>query len=136
MSNSSIDMNQSAKTSPGQSGSGRNCKCSGTLHSPKREHNWNLTMRLFSVIILNTRWWVCSGVILHFCGETIDVFYNPSLLGWEHTVSIKDFSDIYSDFLVWIVCFLVEWHINLHGLFNAKAIRREAKVAILFYHEG
>ena len=29
----------------------------GTLHSPKLQHRWNLTIRLFSVIYQDTRYW-------------------------------------------------------------------------------
>ena len=48
----------------------------GTPHSPKPQHYWNLTIRLFSVIS-RTR----VGEILPRCREVVSVFYSPSQLG-------------------------------------------------------
>ena len=44
----------------------------GTSHSPKFQHHWNLTIRLFSV---TSRTLVGGG------GLTVSVFYSPSRLG-------------------------------------------------------
>ena len=47
----SIYRTLSSATTPGQSGPGRNGNEGGTPHSPKLKDYWNLTIRLFSVII-------------------------------------------------------------------------------------
>ena len=48
----------------------------GTLHSPKLQHYWNLTIRLFSFIF---RTHVGGGVLPH-CRGAVGVFYSPSRL--------------------------------------------------------
>ena len=48
----------------------------GILHSPKFQHYWSLTIRLFSVIYRTL-----VGRILHLCRDAVDVFYSPSWLG-------------------------------------------------------
>ena len=58
----------------------------GCLHSPKPQHYWNLTIRLFSVI----SWTLVVGVLLLW-REAVSVFYSPSQLGHifiESTVTI------------------------------------------------
>ena len=45
-----IDRILSGSTSPGQSGPGSDGNQGSTLHSPKLQHYWNLTIRLFNVI--------------------------------------------------------------------------------------
>ena len=45
-----IDRTLSGATTPGHSGPGNDGKWRGTLHSPKLQHYWNLTIRLFNVI--------------------------------------------------------------------------------------
>ena len=42
----------------------------GTPHSPKLQHYWNLTIRLFSVI--------CRILIRVVCRDAVSVFYSPS----------------------------------------------------------
>ena len=49
----------------------------GALHSPKLQHCWNLTIRLFSVISMI----LIGGMILPLCREAVGVFYSPSRLG-------------------------------------------------------
>ena len=49
----------------------------GTLHSPKLQHYWNLTIRLFSVI---SRTFVVVGFLPIF-REAVGVFYSHSRLG-------------------------------------------------------
>ena len=46
----SIDLTHSGATTPVQSRPGSDDNERGTLHSPKLQHHWNLTIRLFSVI--------------------------------------------------------------------------------------
>ena len=48
-----------------------------TLHSPKLQHYWNLTIRLFCII---SRTLVEAGV-LPLCRCAVGVFYSPSRLG-------------------------------------------------------
>ena len=62
----------------------------GTTHSPKLEHYWNLTIRLFCVIprtliggvlllcSMSHMTLVGSGWVLPLCREVVGVFYNPS----------------------------------------------------------
>ena len=45
----------------------------GNLHSPKLQHYWNLTIRLFSVIPRT----LMEGILL-FSREAIGIFYSPS----------------------------------------------------------
>ena len=47
------------------------------LHSPKLQHHWNFTIRLFSVIYQDTHW----GWGLTLCRGTVGVIYSPSRLG-------------------------------------------------------
>ena len=60
----------------GQSGYGSNGKWKGTLHSPKLQYYWNLTIRLFSVISRT----LVRGV-LPLCREAVGVLYSPSQMG-------------------------------------------------------
>ena len=55
----------------------------GTPHSPKLQHYWNLTIRLFSVL---SRILIARGVLppLLLCREAVSVFYSPSWLGKYH----------------------------------------------------
>ena len=48
------------------------------LHSPKLQHYWNLTIRLFSVIYSGH-----SGGegVLPLCREAVGIFYSPNRLG-------------------------------------------------------
>ena len=48
----------------------------GTLHSPKLQYNWNLTIRLFSVISRTL-----VGGVLPLFREAVGVYYSPSRLG-------------------------------------------------------
>ena len=50
----------------------------GTLHSPKLQHYWSLTMRLFRI---TSRKLVVGSCPL--CREVVSVFYSPSWIGWE-----------------------------------------------------
>ena len=55
-------------------------------HSPKLQHYWSLTIRLFSVISRT----LIGGVLL-LCKDVVSVFYSPSRLGqvtlmWSRTV--------------------------------------------------
>ena len=47
----------------------------GTLHSPKLQHYWSHTIRLF-IVISRT---LAEGVV-SFCRDAVDVFYSPSRL--------------------------------------------------------
>ena len=47
-----------------------------TPHSPKLQHCWNLTIKLFSVISRTL-----VGGVLPLCREAVGVFYSPSRLG-------------------------------------------------------
>ena len=47
-----------------------------TPHSPKPQHHWNLTIRLFSVISRTL-----SGRVLPLCRGAVSIFYSPSRLG-------------------------------------------------------
>ena len=47
-------------------------------HSPKLQHHWNLTIRLFSVI---SKTLVVGVGVLLLCREAVGVFYSPSRLG-------------------------------------------------------
>ena len=47
------------------------------LHSPKSQHHWNLTIRLFSVISRT----LIGGGVLPLCRGSVSVFYSPSQLG-------------------------------------------------------
>ena len=49
----------------------------GIPHSPKLQHCWNLTIRLFSVISRTLVW----GWVLPLCRKAVGVFYSPSRLG-------------------------------------------------------
>ena len=49
----------------------------GTPHSPKLQHCWNLTIRLFSVISRR----LVRGGGLPLCRGAVSVFYSPSWLG-------------------------------------------------------
>ena len=69
-----IDRTLSGATTPDQSEPGN----SGNVHSPKLQHYWNLTIRLFSVIF---RTLVGSIGVLPLCREAVSVFYTPSQLG-------------------------------------------------------
>ena len=64
----------------------------GTPHSPKLQHYWNLTIRLFSVI-QDTRWWS----VLSFCRGVVGVFYSPSRLGIFF---------LFSSYCCCVVCFV------------------------------
>ncbi len=57
----------------------------GTLHSPKLQNYWNLTIRLFSVISRTL-----VGGVLPLCREAVGVFYSPSRLGniWDKGSSL------------------------------------------------
>ena len=48
----------------------------GALHSPKPQHHWNFTIRLFSVISRT----LIEGV-LPLCRGAVSIFYSPSRLG-------------------------------------------------------
>ena len=48
----------------------------GTPHSPKLQHYWNPTIRLFSIISMTL-----TGLILPFCREAVSVFYSSSQMG-------------------------------------------------------
>ena len=71
-----IDRTLSSTTTPRMSGCGSNGNERGTPHSPKLQHYWNFTIRLFSVIS-----WTLIGGVLPLCREAISVFYSPSRLG-------------------------------------------------------
>ena len=47
-----------------------------TPHSPKLQHYWSLTIRLFSVISRT----IVGGILL-LCRDAVGVFYSPSWLG-------------------------------------------------------
>ena len=49
----------------------------GTPHSPKLQHCWNLTIRLFSVISRT----LVRGWVLPLCRGAVSVFYSPTWLG-------------------------------------------------------
>ena len=48
------------------------------MYSPKLQHYWNLTIRLFSVIYR-----ILVGVVLPLCRDVVRVFYSVSRLGKE-----------------------------------------------------
>ena len=48
----------------------------GISHSPKLQHYWNLSIRLFSVIIRTL-----VGGVLPLCRNAVSVFYSPRRLG-------------------------------------------------------
>ena len=50
----------------------------GYLHSPKLQHHWNLTIRLFRVI---PKTLVGGGGVLPLLRGAVAVLYSPSLLG-------------------------------------------------------
>ena len=52
-------------------------KWRGTLHSPKLQHYWSLTIRLFNAM---SRTFIGERV-LPLCRDAVDVFYNTSRLG-------------------------------------------------------
>ena len=90
MSNSSIwpiDSTLSDATTPGQSGPGSDGKKKVTLHSPKLQHYWSLTIRLLCVTsrILVAR-------VLLLCRDAVGVFCNASWLSpwvsgiWHKTI--------------------------------------------------
>ena len=54
------------------------CQWRGILHSPKLQHYWNLTIRLFSVI---SRILIGGRGVLPLCKEAVGVFYSPIQLG-------------------------------------------------------
>ena len=56
----------------------------GTPHSPKLQHCWNLTIRLFNVI---SRTLVVG--VLPLCREAVGVFYSPSWLGKQKGMKSK-----------------------------------------------
>ena len=70
-----IDTTLSSATTPGQSGPGSDSK--EWVHSPKLHYDWNLTIRLFSVI---SRTIVEEGFLL-FCRGAVGVFFSSSRLG-------------------------------------------------------
>ena len=49
----------------------------GTPHSPKLQHYWNVTIKLFSVIFRT----LVGGGVLPLSREAVSVFYSPSRLG-------------------------------------------------------
>ena len=53
-----------------------------TLHSPKLQHNWSHTIRLFNFIFRTLDWGA-----LPLCRDVVGVFYNPSRLGWNGLMS-------------------------------------------------
>ena len=48
----------------------------GPSHSPKLQHYWSFTIRLFSVIS-----GILIGEVLHFCRDSVSVSYSPNWLG-------------------------------------------------------
>ena len=50
-------------------------QCKGTLHSPKFNHYWRLTIRLFNIISRHQ-----FGGIIFICKDAVDLFYSPSRL--------------------------------------------------------
>ena len=85
MSNSSIwpiDRTYSSVTTLGQSGPGSDRNERGTLHFPKLQHYWSLTIRLFSIISRTQVW-----EVLPLCRDAGGVFYNPIhlVLTWIDT---------------------------------------------------
>ena len=58
-----------------------------TLHSPKLQHYWKLTIRLFSVIYQDTHW---EGV-LPLCREAVSVLYSPSRLSNNNDLILSIF---------------------------------------------
>ena len=72
----------------------------GTPHSPKLQHCWNLTIRLFSVI---SRTLVVRGV-LPLCREAVGVFYSPSRLGNSILHLISSFFSLFSNSLETVPC--------------------------------
>ena len=79
----------------------------GTLHSPKPQHYWNLTIRLFRVIF-RILIGVCGEEVLPFCREAVGVFYSSSQLGkhfivpryLEHNKRFQKYCPIFSDSFV------------------------------------
>ena len=63
----------SGSTTLGQSEPGSNGNKRGTLHSPKVQHYWNLTIRLFSIISRTL-----EGGVLLLCRDAVGVFCSPS----------------------------------------------------------
>ena len=49
----------------------------GTMHSPKLQHYWSLTIILVSVVSRT----LIGGGVLPLCREAVGVFYSPSVLG-------------------------------------------------------
>ena len=120
-----IDRTLSGATTPGQWRS--------TLHSPKLQHYWKLTIRLLSVI----SWTRVGGCVLPLCSEAVGIFCSPSpprsRLGKrqneETWKSFKGRNDWFSFFRIQPVKVLIPFlvgcvlrHINLGRLFNAKSI--------------
>ena len=65
-------MTLSDATTPSQSGPGSDGN-EGIPHSPKLQHYWNLTIRLFSVISRTL-----VGEVFPLCREAESVFYSTS----------------------------------------------------------
>ena len=74
----SIDRTLSGATTQGPKWTWEQWRWNGTLHFPKLQNYWNLTIRLYSVINRTLIRW--SGV-LPLCWEAVSVFYSSSWLG-------------------------------------------------------
>ena len=85
----------------------------GAPHSPKLQHCWNLTMRLFSVIS-RTLVGVCGGV-LPPCREAVGVFYSPSRLGEKVNKGPTSGSDRSSPRGKYAYCILSLWGLMLQS---------------------
>ena len=73
---SKSEIEPSGATTQGQSGPGSNGNEVCAPHSPKPQHHWNLTIRLFSVVSRTL-----IGGVLPLGRDAVSVFYSPSWLG-------------------------------------------------------
>ena len=90
----------------------------GTPHSPKLQHYWNLTIRLFSVISRT----LVGGVLL-FCRDAISIF---CILSW-----LSQFIFVYMYIYIYIyICTYINSHPLIYKRFSITTQEPSIKITI------